>query len=152
LGPERRLAYEETIRIPLLVRYPKRFPPRSRPDNFVLSVDIAATALALAGVTSPKPFHGRPLWAKPQRDAVLIEYFDDTVFPRIRNMGYSAVRTRRWKYIHYRSLRGADEMYDLKSDPYELANRIGDPRAPLAELKRRLNGLLTETGDARQVS
>lgn len=152
LGPERRLAYEETIRIPLLVRYPKRFAPRSRPDNFVLSVDAGATALALAGVTPPRPFHGRPLWAKPQRDAVLIEYFEDTVFPRTRNMGYSAIRTRQWKYIHYRSLRGSDELYDLKSDPYELANRIGDPRAPLAELKRRLNGLLTETGDARQVS
>jgi arylsulfatase A-like enzyme len=37
LGPERRLAYEEAIRIPLLVRYPMRFAPGRRPDNFVSS-------------------------------------------------------------------------------------------------------------------
>lgn len=151
LGPERRLAYEEAIRIPLITRYPKSFSPGSRPDNFVLSVDVAATALELAGVTPPKPFHGRPLWAKPRRAAVLLEYFDDTVFPRIRNMGYSAIRTDRWKYIHYRTLPGADEVYDLKSDPYELVNRISDTRAPLGPLKRQLNRLLAETGDSRIV-
>jgi N-acetylglucosamine-6-sulfatase len=149
LGPERRLAYEETIRIPLLVRYPKRFAPGSRPDNFVSSVDVGATALALAGVRPPAPFHGRPFWANPRRHGVLIEYFDDTVFPRIRTMGYSAIRTDRWKYIHYRALTGADELYDLKSDPYELFNRISDRGAPLGRLKKQLNGLLHETGDPR---
>jgi N-acetylglucosamine-6-sulfatase len=73
LGPERRLAYEESIRIPMLVRYPSRFRPRSNPSQLVLSLDIAATALTLAGVSPPSPFHGRPLGAKPDRDAVLIE-------------------------------------------------------------------------------
>lgn len=74
----------------------------------------------------------------PTREGFLIEYYSDTVFPRIRNMGYQAVRTRRWKYIHYTDLDGADELYDLMSDPYELTNRIGDPRAPLADMQNRL--------------
>jgi N-acetylglucosamine-6-sulfatase len=152
LGPERRLAYEETIRIPLLVRYPKRFAPGSRPNDFVLSVDVAATALSLAGVAAPAPFHGRPLWGRLRRRAVLIEYFEDRVFPRVRNMSYSAIRTDRWKYIHYRTLAGADELYDLQSDPYELVNRIGDTAAPLGPLKKQLNALLQETGDSRAVS
>ena len=144
LGPERRLAYEEAIRIPLLVRYPRRFAPGSQPKHSVLSIDVAATALELAGVPQPRPFHGRPLWSKEHRDAVLIEYFSDRVFPRIRQMGYQAVRTERWKYIHYVDRQGADELYDLRKDPFELNNRIGDPRAPLPMLKTRLRDLLAE--------
>ncbi len=145
LGPERRLAYEEAIRIPMLVRYPRRFRAGSRPEGLALSVDAAATALDVAGVAPPKPFHGTPLWSV-NRDAVLIEYFSDTVFPRIRNMGYYAVRTDRWKYIHYRELEGAGELYDLRADPFELNNRIADARAPLAGLRARLDRLLAETG------
>ena len=72
------------------------------------------------------------------RTSFLIEYFSDIVFPRIRNMGYRAVRTGRWKYIHYTDRQDSDELYDLQNDPYELRNRIKDPAVPLAELKKRL--------------
>jgi N-acetylglucosamine-6-sulfatase len=68
----------------------------------------------------------------------LIEYFSDQVFPRIRNMGYQAVRTRQWKYIHYRDINGADELYDLSNDPYEMDNLISDTRAPLRDMQARL--------------
>ena len=55
-------------------------------------------------------------------------------------MGYRAVRTKRWKYIHYLDLDGMDELYDLKTDPYEMDNRIGDPKAAsvLSELRAEL--------------
>lgn len=145
LGPERRLAYEEAIRIPLLLRYPAKFRPGAKPANFVLSIDVAPTVLALANVPVPKAIQGRPLWATLHRDAVLIEYFSDSVFPRIKNMGYRAVRTKRWKYIHYLDTPNADELYDLQKDPYELDNLISRPGTPLPELKARLNKLLAET-------
>ena len=92
--------------------------------------------------------HGRPLWATPHRDAVLIEYFSDTVFPRIRNMGYQAVRTQRWKYIHYQDIKDADELYDVRKDPFELHNLITDTKAPRKQLQQRLNELLRESGAA----
>ena len=145
LGAERRLAYEETIRIPMLVRFPRRFQPGSTPSHFVLNVDVAASTLALAGVSPPSPFHGRPLWSKPYRDAVLVEYFSDATYPRIRNMGYYAVRTERWKYIKYRDMNGADEVYDLRNDPFELHNLIADKKAPLRQLEQRLRNLLVQT-------
>ena len=42
------------------------------------------------------------------------------------NMGYQAVRTDTYKYVHYLDLKGMDELYDLKRDPYELKNVIGE--------------------------
>ncbi len=146
LNAERRLAYEETIRIPLLVRYPRRFAAGSRPGQLVLSTDVAATALELAGVKPPQPLHGRSLVAGRRREAVLVEYFSDTVFARIRNMGYQAIRTERWKYIRYLELAASDELYDLGNDPCELDNRIQDRAAPLREMQRLLARLLQETG------
>lgn len=124
LGHERRLAYEETIRIPMLVRYPKLFRAGSRPKDFFLNIDVASLCLRQS--------------LPPTREDFLIEYESDTVFPRIRKMGYRAIRTKRWKYIHYRELPDSDELYDLVSDPYELRNRIQDPSAPLEEMKLRL--------------
>jgi arylsulfatase A-like enzyme len=68
------------------------------------------------------------------------------VFPRIRNMGYRAVRTDRYKYIDYLELTGVDELYDLKADPYELDNLFGSERgravlpALQAELLRLTDG------------
>lgn len=141
LGAERRLAYEEGIRIPLLVRYPRKVRAGWRPAQMVSSVDIAATALELAGVPAREPLDGRSLLTGKHRDEILIEYYSDTVFPRIHNMGYGAVRTAHWKYIHYRELPESDELYDLRTDPYELKNRIGDAGTPLAEMKRRLDRL-----------
>lgn len=142
LSVERRLAYEEGIRIPLLIRYPKLISPGRLIDEFALSIDLAPTLLELAQVTSPFPMDGRSLvpllkgespfdW----RSAFLIQYNTDTVFPRVLRMGYRAIRTTRWKYIRYLELDGMDELYDLKSDPYEMRNQISEPSAA-AELKR----------------
>jgi len=88
------------------------------------------------------------LWTSGGREAVLFEYFSDTVFPRIQKMGYAAVRTRRWKYIRYAELTGADELYDLREDPFELNNLVDDRHAPLGRLKEMLAGLLRSTGAA----
>ena len=60
------------------------------------------------------------------RHSFFVEYFSDTVFPRMRKMGYKAVRNDRWKYIHYSIKKDADELYDMQNDPYELQNLIGN--------------------------
>jgi N-acetylglucosamine-6-sulfatase len=60
-------------------------------------------------------------------------------------MGYKAVRTDRWKYIHYTELAGMDELYDLKADPYEMKNLVADAQAPLTRMQTELHRLLKET-------
>lgn len=133
LNEERRLAYEETIRIPLLVRYPPRVKAGVVASEMVLTIDLAPTLLELAGVAPLAGAQGRSLapifssTAAAWRDSFLVEYYSDTVFPRILKMGYSAVRTTKAKYIEYRELSGMNELYDLESDPYEEHNLIASP-------------------------
>ena len=153
LSAERRLAYEEALRIPLMMRFPKRIPAGIRPGQMALSIDVAPTMLELAGAVPPDNLHGmslvpilegkNPDW----RSSFLIEYYSDTVFERIDHMGYKAVRTNRYKYIRYEDLEGMDELYDLAGDPYELRNLINDPRYAnvFTGLQAELNRLLEET-------
>jgi len=147
LSVERRLAYEEAARIPLLVRYPRLVKSGTTIDRFAQSIDLAPTVLELAGAKAEHKMDGRslvPLLAGKNpddwKDSLLIEYYTDTVFPRVLNMGYKAVRTGRYKYIHYTDLEGMDELYDLKNDPYEMKNLVGDPalRPTLARMKAEL--------------
>ena len=153
LSNERRLSYEEALRIPMMMRYPGRVAAGSRPGQMVVSLDIAPTMLELAGETPPDSLHGRslvPILAgeSPEwRSSFLGEYYSDTVFERMDRMGYKAVRTDRHKYIRYEDQEGMDELYDLVADPYELRNLIDDPRYAevRAELDAELNRLLEET-------
>jgi arylsulfatase A-like enzyme len=155
LSVERRLAYEESIRIPILMRYPPLIKAGSTPKDFALAIDFAPTFVELAGRPIPPQYQGRSLVPllkgeapKDWRKSFLVEYYSDTVFPRVHKMGYKAVRDDRWKYIHYLDLADADELYDLQNDPYELKNIIHDPAAakPLARMQGELQQLLADTG------
>ncbi len=153
LSVERRLAYEESIRMPLLIRYPKAVKPGTVRDEFALNIDLAPTLLEFAGVTVPPDMQGHSLvpllkgTRSQWRNSFLIEYYSDKVFPRVRQMGYKAVRNERWKYIHYLELPGMDELYDLKTDLYELKNLVADAGSAkaLTEMKREMERLLKET-------
>jgi N-acetylglucosamine-6-sulfatase len=147
LSEERRLAYEESLRIPLMVRYPPLVKAGTLIDPMVLTLDLAPTFLELGGVP-PEPLDGRSLVpllrgeAESWRDSFFIEYYSDIVFPRIVNMGYEAVRTERYKLIHYLELEGMDELYDLETDPYEMTNLIASESyaSVRQELYSRLEG------------
>jgi N-acetylglucosamine-6-sulfatase len=149
LSVERRLAYEESIRIPLLIRYPRLIRAGSTLDEIVLNIDLAPTVLELAGTPATEAVHGRsivPLLrgeAGQWRSSFLVEYYSDTVFARMRNMGYTAVRRQRYKYIRYAELQGMDELYDLEADPYELKNIFAEPasRPALIQMQAELDKL-----------
>jgi N-acetylglucosamine-6-sulfatase len=150
LSVERRLAYEESVRIPLLMRLPSVVPAGRSIDELALNIDLAPTLLELCGAPTAQGMHGRSLVPllrgerAPWRDSFVIEYFSDRVFPWVEKMGYLALRTRRYKYIHYVDLAGMDELYDLDADPYELANLAGQDagRAALERLKPELQRLI----------
>ncbi len=153
LNEERRLAYEETIRVPLVIRYPPLATAGSTPPEMALGLDLAPTLLEAAGLQPGAGIQGRSLVpvlrneAREWRTSFLIEYFTDTVFPRIRNMGYVAARTSRYRYIRYRELQGMDELYDLDKDPYEETNIIDRPdaRETLQKMQGELRRLIEQT-------
>lgn len=135
LSEERRLAYEESIRLPLLVRYPPQVKAGAEPSGMALTTDLAPTILEFAGAPALSGIDGHsllPLFTRTPADwrkSFLIEYTTDIVFPRILKMGYDAVRTERYKFIRYRELEGMNELYDLKEDPFELTNLMASPAA-----------------------
>jgi N-acetylglucosamine-6-sulfatase len=154
LNEERRLAYEETIRIPLIVRYPKLSRHLPTVGHMAQTIDIAPTILSLAGISDTVKRHGTSLTplidgsVTTWRSSVLIEYYTDQVFPRTLTMGYQAVRTGTHKYIHYLELPGMDELYDLRNDRFEMDNLIGteEGKRLLPTLQAELERLQRETG------
>lgn len=159
LTTERRLPYEESIRNPLLMRYPPRIPAGLRPEGMVLTVDLAPTVLDLAGVSISSSIQGRsvvPLFQGTPADwrqAVLVEFYtNEQPFPHLMDMDYRAIRTARYKYVHWIKHADHDELYDLQSDPLERRNLASDPamasvkaslRSDLGELMLEAAGLAT---------
>jgi N-acetylglucosamine-6-sulfatase len=149
LGPERRFAYEEGIRAPFVLRYPRIVKPGTRVKRLVICQDIAPTWIELAGGRPGPQVQGRsllPLLSKKARDwrkSVLIEYWAENAMPWLVGMTYKAVRTERYKYIRWIN-RGRsdelDELYDLEKDPCELKNLARS--RPLAGAKARLHAEL----------
>jgi N-acetylglucosamine-6-sulfatase len=135
---DKRWAYEESIRDPLLVRYPKLVKAGTVIHQLVMNIDIAPTLLELGGAKIPANIQGRsfvPLLKGDStnwRDSMLLEYFEEKNYPRMPS--WHAVRTERWKYIRYTELPGMDELYDLQNDPYEMTNLIHDASSQ-SELK-----------------
>lgn len=127
---DKRAAYEESIRDPLLIRYPTLIKPGTKIEQFVLNIDMAPTFLDLAGVKVPPTMHGRsivPLLkgeTKGWRNSFLTEYFHEG---KEAIQTWQAVRTERWKFVHYPEKNSKDELYDLKADPYEMKNLLDEP-------------------------
>lgn len=153
---DKRFAYEESIRIPLLMRYPALIKSGSRPRQIALNIDIAPTILSAAGAPLPSGVQGRsllPLFAsRPPawRTDFLAEYFKEEQYPY--HPTWFAVRTDTDKLVHYPDVADADEYYDLRADPYELNNLIDRPgrAGRVRALKDRLEHLMKATGADRK--
>ncbi len=131
---QKRWAYDPSIRVPLLVRYPPAIAAGSVREQLVVNVDLAPTLLELAGVKSVVPMHGQsfvPLLrnaSAPGRAALRTEYFVEKVVPRVPS--WQSIRTHRWKYIRYTGEpETLDELYDLQTDPAEERNLIAESSA-----------------------
>ena len=128
---DKRHAYEESMRVPMLVWAPGMINPNSVVDKAVMNVDIAPTFLELAGITKPKQMQGYSFsnllkgnangW---QREKVFYEYYWESAFPQTPTT--FAVRSDRYKYIYYNGVWDINELFDLQNDPFEMNNLIRD--------------------------
>jgi len=154
---DKRLMYEPSIRVPMLVRYPAAIgPAQVHVNHLVINNDVAPTALDYAGVPIPAHMNGHSRSWKalfegrdPWRQSFLYEYFE---YPGVHCAGKCrGVRTRDWKYIHYWEKPEAHELFHVEEDPDDQKNLAADPahRARLAEMQKELERLRDETGDDR---
>jgi N-acetylglucosamine-6-sulfatase len=142
---DKRLAMEESLRIPMVIAYPGRIDRGDTVTELVSNVDFAPTVLDYAGIDIPELMQGRsmrPLFEEKTadwRESVFYEYWVDLVHS-IPTM--TAVRTDQYKLIQYPEIEDLDELYDLKADPHEMNNLAVNPE--YAELHETMKKLMAE--------
>lgn len=147
---DKRAAYEESIRVPMLLRYPAECRPGQVIDQPVLNIDIPPTILDYASVKIPDSMQGRswkPLLEGKTADwrtSFFYTYYLERDYPRMPTM--TAVRTDSAKLIVYTAHPEWTELFDLKADPYEIKNLINDPGS--ADLRRQMEVLYDKESKA----
>jgi arylsulfatase A-like enzyme len=148
---DKRFMYEESIRMPFLVRWPEGIKPGTRNDALALNIDFAPTLLEAAALRMPADMQGRsllPLLEGPTpsdwRTSMYYRYYHDPGDHNTR--AHYGVRTRTHKLIYFWK-KNQWELFDLVNDPYELHNLYGEPgqegltttlKAELARLKQQV--------------
>jgi arylsulfatase A-like enzyme len=128
---DKRWMYEESLRTPLIVRWPGVVQAASTSRDLVMNLDLAQTLLEAGGAAEPEGMQGRSIVPLLQgrtpadwRDAIYYQYFAYPDWHMVHRM--YGVRTHRHKLIHYYEV-GEWEMFDLARDPHELASVYDDP-------------------------
>ena len=160
---DKRWMYEESMRMPFLIRYPAKIKAGSRTDAVVGNVDYAPTILDFAGVKKPLYMQGHSFKSICETGNEPANWTNEAYYRYWMHMahhdnpGHVGIRTKQFKLIYYY---GADyqginqtppawELYDMKRDPHELNNLYDDPsyRDKMKDLKKRLAALRKRVGD-----
>jgi N-acetylglucosamine-6-sulfatase len=152
---DKRHAYEESIRVPMLAWGADFVPEDVTIDGMVRNIDIAPTILELAGVEPTRPVDGRsvlPLLRGERMDSpgeLLYEYYWEHAFPQTPTT--FALRGERYKYVYYHGVWDTQELFDLSNDPLEQHNLIGVPdyEDTVKAMRTRMWSRFEETGGMR---
>ena len=147
---DKRLILEESLKMPLIVRYPKEIKAGSVNTRLGMNIDFGPTMLDYAGVAIPSVMQGvslRPLLQgntpADWRTSIFYAYYN-------RSPKHWGIRTDRYKLIRFPDTEVV-EFYDLQEDPQEMYNRGSEPgyRKQIATTQKQLNSLMTEVGVTR---
>jgi arylsulfatase A-like enzyme len=144
---DKRWMYEESLRMPLIVRWPGVTAPGTEDTHLVQNLDFAETFLDMAGVEAPANMQGRSLVALLEgeepgdwRDAIYYHYYEFPGWHAVQR--HYGIRTDRYKLIHY-YLIDEWELFDLETDPDELQSVYDEQEyaGVVTELKTKLDSL-----------
>lgn len=142
--------HEESVRVPMLVHWPRLANAGVRSEALVSSLDLYPTLLDLAGVPAPDGLSGQslaPLLENPSRQLRDFVASECVGVGGTKGMGHRMVRTRQWKYI----LTGTNKeaLYDEQNDPYELTNVAGvdENRDTLLRMRAYMRDWMRQVGD-----
>jgi arylsulfatase A-like enzyme len=145
---DKRFMYEESFRMPFLMRWPNHFEGGGINSNLMMNVDFAPTFLDAAGIPIPADIQGKSfLSGDAGRKAVYYHYYEFPFWHHVQP--HYGVRTDRYKLIHFYYSMDEWELYDLKKDPHELKNLINDPEYAqvLKQMKKELKRQQEACGD-----
>lgn len=149
---DKRWMYEESLRMPLMIRWPGRIQPGTKVEAMVQNIDHAPTLLEAAGVSVPESMQGAsllPLMSgdanATKRDAIYYHYYE---YGEHKVPSHYGVRTERHKLIYFDE-RNEWELYDLQADPKEMRSVYHDPAyaAVRDQLRTRLRELRVQYKD-----
>ena len=151
---DKRFMYEESLRTPLLMRYPKEIPAESKVNALIQNLDFAPTFLDYAGVPIPEDIQGESFRnivnqkTENGRDAIYYTYYE---YPSVHMVKrHYGVRTERYKLMHFYYDIDEWELYDLEKDPTEMNNLYGQKEYEEVQKKMhlRLSELREKYGDS----
>ena len=129
---DKRFMYEPSLRVPLMVRYPKAIKAGGSSDKIALNLDFAETILDYAGVEIPQDMQGKSLrpilegnTPADWRDSMYYHFYEYPGWHFVKR--HYGIRNERYKLIRYYHDIEAWELYDLKNDPQEMNNLYGKP-------------------------
>lgn len=147
----KRKPWEESIRVPGILRWPGRVKAGSRNDTFFTHVDFAPTLLGLAGLAAPKEMQGKNhasafLKGKRGAESAFFQIFGPFAGDGTP-AGWRGVRTEEYMYARFPDKPWV--LYDLRKDPYQMRNLADDPgaRKIQAAMEKKLLHWMEETGD-----
>ena len=155
---DKRFMYEESLRMPFLVRWPARIKAGTRSSAMGLNVDFAPTFLDAAGLPVPNEMQGRSLLPLVRgrtppdwRTSMYYRYYHDPGDHNTR--AHYGVRTRTHKLIYFWK-KDQWELFDLVNDPLEMHNLYGEPgqEQVTATLRAELLRLKSLVGDNDQLA
>lgn len=148
---DKRVAYEESIRVPLLMQYPQRLSAGTQVERLVANIDFGPTLVEAAG-GSLTGIDGSSFWQLALgndirwNDELLYEYYWEWNYPQTPTI--FALRDARYKFIRYHGVWDTDELYDLQADPQERTNLIRSEqhREIVQSMTQRMFAKLSESG------
>lgn len=144
---DKRFIYEESFRMPFIMRYPKEIEAGTEISDFITNVDFAPTLLDMCGVQPPSQMQGKSysrtvtgVNGTPLRDAVYYHYYEYPLWHHVQP--HYGLRTSRYVMAHFYHDIDVWELFDLQNDPNELNNVYNDPA--YEEVRRQLHKRLKE--------
>jgi len=129
---DKRFMYEESLKMPFIIRYPGKIKAGTVVNDIVSNIDFAPTLLEMAGVSIPEKVQGNSFFkilkgqaSNNWRQSMYYHYYEYPYYHRVQP--HYGIRNQRYKLIHFYYNIDAWEFYDLENDPSEMNNLINNP-------------------------
>ena len=155
---DKRFIYEESIRMPFIVRYPKKVKAGTINEDIVANIDFAPTFLDLAGIQTKEKLQGKSFKTLLESEtpsnwnqAVYYHYYEFPYWHHVQP--HYGIRTQKYTLAHFYYNIDKWELYDLEKDPMQMNNVINDPKYAkiIVDLKKQLKDLMIKAGNDKSL-